>query len=679
MKNINKKPITKSVLIIALLLLLSATAYAKPFTDAFKGGLMQINDFFAGEQYKPYSQAIDFFFFALLFISVYMIGVRYAFKEVKKPEKIIAIVLGLMTAFLLVLGGFSATILLPYIHWLLYTLLFILYWWMLKGVKSKFWRFILALLLTLLTIGLIQGLFGALSPDAEGFFKSLSKSFAGIQFPETPGVPDYLTNLFGAPTTAAPTGPELTTLPPTVTPFEEKKEGWLPGGHSAWNLLWVLPLLAVGVLGGIKGVRTLSRGRRRKEQQKAQILNQIKENLANTKQEKQNTITALVHAQRERNSLLSDALAKGGYMIRLQQLSDEDLANLYLDESRALINREEGDIKRIMEHEAEFANQLKNLYSVEHNFYNNSDNIKRQLGANLHPERQKIALPLLELIKVLIGQNIRERPTNERKGILWLIAVAYNIEKKEESLAKELSAFLDERNIKELVKDKLKSVREEFNAFNNYNERENEVVVLLNRRVDTQIVLIDRLIRVIEEELAQLTQTVPAAAPPQQPGAPAAQVAPAEAQAPAPTTPPVTETIPPGTFEAAPQPTTAAAPAQPRRVRRSTTTGIGKQRAVRFSQKAFTILATLPKNQQKFGEGILDLCVSLEKGRFNEANRKIVGMYNRRIIDKTQTYYLASIIKIVKQNIIPEALKLAKLSIFKAKSYDILREFLKNY
>ena len=145
--NINKK-IISVILIIALILLLSTLTYAKPFTDAFTGGLTQINDFFANEQYKAYTTAIDFFFFALLFISVYMIGVRYAFKEVKKPEKVIAILLGLMTAFLLVLGGFSATILLPYIHWLLYTLLFIFYWWLLKGIKSKFWR---------------------LNPDSEGF------------------------------------------------------------------------------------------------------------------------------------------------------------------------------------------------------------------------------------------------------------------------------------------------------------------------------------------------------------------------------------------------------------------------------------------------------------------------------------------------------------------------------
>src|SRR3989338_6407761 len=155
------------IIVLALIALLSSVSYAEPFTSIFTGGLVKINDFFAGRQYEPYSSAIDFFFFAFLFIAIYMMGARYAFKEIKRPEQTIVILLGLMTAFLLVLGGFSATILLPYLHWLLYALLFILYWWLLKGIQNKFWRFVLALLLTVLTIGLIQGLFGALSPDAE--------------------------------------------------------------------------------------------------------------------------------------------------------------------------------------------------------------------------------------------------------------------------------------------------------------------------------------------------------------------------------------------------------------------------------------------------------------------------------------------------------------------------------
>ena len=241
---INKKLASFAILAVTLVLLSSAFAYAKPFTDAFSGGLLQINSFFAGEQYKPYAKAIDFFFFSLLFIAVYMMGARYAFKEVKKPEQVIVILLGLMTGFLMVLAGFSATILLPYIHWLLYALLFILYWWLLKGIKNKFWRFVLALLLTLLTIGLIQGLFGAFSPDAEGFFRSLGKSFKGISFPSIgiPGIPYSLQNLFGYGPVGAPSGPSLTTLPPSPTP-PAGKTGEGPGFFDSLKNWWWVPLL----------------------------------------------------------------------------------------------------------------------------------------------------------------------------------------------------------------------------------------------------------------------------------------------------------------------------------------------------------------------------------------------------------------------------------------------------
>ena len=92
-----------------------------------------------------------------------MIGVRYAFKQLNKPEKLIAVVLGLMSALLLVAQGKSILSLVPLIALFLYFLLFTLIWWLLKGIKSKLARFVLALLLTLLIILLIEGwLSGAL-------------------------------------------------------------------------------------------------------------------------------------------------------------------------------------------------------------------------------------------------------------------------------------------------------------------------------------------------------------------------------------------------------------------------------------------------------------------------------------------------------------------------------------
>lgn len=147
-----------SILILILFIMLPATANAEPLSEALAGSLAKINDFFEQEQYKAYAKTIDFFFFALLFISVYLVGVRYAFKEVNKPEKLIALVLGLMSAFLMVSNDYSVTKLLPYVPWLLYAFLFTMFWLLFKGVKSKFWRFALALFLTLIIIVLMEGL-----------------------------------------------------------------------------------------------------------------------------------------------------------------------------------------------------------------------------------------------------------------------------------------------------------------------------------------------------------------------------------------------------------------------------------------------------------------------------------------------------------------------------------------
>src|SRR3989338_3968386 len=113
----------RAMIFLALFLLLLTPVFARPVFDAafdnVRGGLSQIHNFFAGRQFEPYAKAIDFFFFAILFIAIYMVGARYAFKEIKRPEQVIVILLGLMTAFLLVIGGFSIILVLPYLNWFL--------------------------------------------------------------------------------------------------------------------------------------------------------------------------------------------------------------------------------------------------------------------------------------------------------------------------------------------------------------------------------------------------------------------------------------------------------------------------------------------------------------------------------------------------------------------------------
>lgn len=156
----NNKLIILSILVFALLATIS---YAKSFTDVLGNSFILINDFFKNENYKPYSLIIDFFVFSVVFMAIYMRGVKFAFKEVTKTEKALAVILGLTTAFLMVIGGYSISKLLPFVNWLLFFLLFALIWWLLKDMKSKWARFFLALLLTLLLLLLFFTLFSATS------------------------------------------------------------------------------------------------------------------------------------------------------------------------------------------------------------------------------------------------------------------------------------------------------------------------------------------------------------------------------------------------------------------------------------------------------------------------------------------------------------------------------------
>src|SRR3989344_3164493 len=117
------KDICRLLILTAMLISVLSIAHARPLTETFGDGLIKINDFFEQEKYKPYAKAIDFGFFFLLFTSIYLIGVKYAFREVDKPVKAIAVVLGFMSAFLMVANDYSIISLLPYLPLFLYLFL----------------------------------------------------------------------------------------------------------------------------------------------------------------------------------------------------------------------------------------------------------------------------------------------------------------------------------------------------------------------------------------------------------------------------------------------------------------------------------------------------------------------------------------------------------------------------
>ena len=147
-----------AIILFAVMLIFAASSYAA-LTDSFSNGLITVNNFFASNEYQNYAQIIDFVVFSLLFISAYMIGARYGLKQIGKPEQVFVVVAGILSSFLLVSAGFSLAILVPYIQWLLYFLLFTAIWLLLKGIKSKFLRFLIALLLAALIVALLSSSF----------------------------------------------------------------------------------------------------------------------------------------------------------------------------------------------------------------------------------------------------------------------------------------------------------------------------------------------------------------------------------------------------------------------------------------------------------------------------------------------------------------------------------------
>ena len=147
-----------AVAFFASMLIFAASSYAS-LSDSFSNGLITFNNFFASNEYQNYAQIIDFAVFSLLFISAYMIGAKYGLKQIGKPEQVFIVVAGILSSFLLVSAGFSLAFLVPYIQYLLYFILFTAIWLLLKGIKSKFLRFLIALLLAALIVGMLSGSF----------------------------------------------------------------------------------------------------------------------------------------------------------------------------------------------------------------------------------------------------------------------------------------------------------------------------------------------------------------------------------------------------------------------------------------------------------------------------------------------------------------------------------------
>lgn len=533
---ISYKKLGKALTMAFAFIIFSGIAYATSWTTFLERGLLDINNFLSSQQYTPYAKAIDFIFFSLLFIAVYLRGVRHAFKEVKRPEQFLAILLGFMTAFLLVLADISVAILLPYIHWILYVLLLAMYWWLFKWVKSSLWRFAVALLLTLLTIILIQGMFSTLTAQAraEGtsaadLFKSVGSSFGAIEMPgvSAPGVPDYMKDLFGVPTATAPSQEEIistTRILPEAQPMQAAGQGIF---DRHW---WIAPLIVIAILAsGTAGIRYrkkikgwIGKGEKEEEPAPPNIPNIIAE-IGKTIKNKEDSIKKINESKENKDKNLTSADKK---IVYLENLASLDLAYLFTEEGRKYIEKGESAFKEIITQELDLIEELKNLAKIESDFCDKLNNwgavIQKERGAGI----QKIAGFLNELIRGGGSHGIR------KTGISRLIALCYNFEKEEYILSKELKELLNEREIEMLVKGKFESVKNDKAKLTAYSEKEKEFIGLLAKGITYQIKVLKLLKKLLSGDAKQKTEKKGEAAIPTEGSAPETAPAPQNQQQP---------------------------------------------------------------------------------------------------------------------------------------------------
>ncbi len=168
-----------NILLLTLVLAapLASAALLSNVGDSFASLFTKIDRFFSGQQYKPYTKTIDFFFFTLLFVSIYLVVIKYAFKENTRIVKFIAFLLGLMSGFLLVQGGYTTAGLLPYIPWFLFILLagFIFYFLGRMGMKGWLWRLLLSFFIAAILIFLLGYLMFPSSQKFSTFFDGLGR------------------------------------------------------------------------------------------------------------------------------------------------------------------------------------------------------------------------------------------------------------------------------------------------------------------------------------------------------------------------------------------------------------------------------------------------------------------------------------------------------------------------
>ena len=193
-------------------------------------------------------------------------------------------------------------------------------------------------------------------------------------------------------------------------------------------------------------------------------------------------IEELDYLEKTREDYLKDAARKQGI---LRGLKEADLANLWTDEGRKVIQKEYAFLHQLVKVEERIRQELNSLYKVELDFYT-----KLSSGALQVPSDQKN--------KILRFMSMQDpHYFLENLGILQLIHVFYNTHREEEDWDMQLGNLLtgDNKSIQEMIDGKFKFIGTDWEELIKYNDYEKRLLKNLREKVDFQIITLENLIK----------------------------------------------------------------------------------------------------------------------------------------------------------------------------------------
>lgn len=196
---------------------------------------------------------------------------------------------------------------------------------------------------------------------------------------------------------------------------------------------------------------------------------------------KRDSIGELEVLEKDREEHLIDAARK---QIILRGLETADRANLWTDEGRKTIRKENYYLSKLLNIERYIRIELNKLNQIEYGFYSKLDS-----GEMIVSQDQKDILLRIMLNHAEVG-GVHDL---ENMGVFQLIAIFYNTHKGEINWDEELGKLLTEDMIQELIFGKFKFIARDWEELIKYNDYEKKLLLNLKNKISLQISILEKI------------------------------------------------------------------------------------------------------------------------------------------------------------------------------------------